>query len=924
MVRKSWSTLIVAGILAVLAVLTVVQPRLGDSSWIVGGICFVAVMLFNLINIWQTRSFRERTLWVGASCGGILGWAAYLLQTQLSFAANGAVGWLLEGSLAGFGLGLLMGMGRVPADAARTQEPLPMPWPYRAGFGLCLWTFWLLVFMIPAYLEAPVLGISLFAGHILLAVVWLVSFTYLTVKSPAGFWRQSYGLLTAAALFWHLGLVLGKIETRLMPFFCLLALAMVILGVDARSKAKRPTHHKAYVDGGITPVSFWFFWISVFVPVLLFFVLWLFGDPSSEIARARAILIVLHVVVLALATIWVWILNLRRVAFYRRHRQAERESHRKVHELLENQIMETSSRLDQTKSFLDEEMSLRRSLEDSIKKRDQRYQILIETMNEGLGVLTRDMTFSHVNNSLCKMLGYEANEMLGQKLFHFFDEENQAIILAQWEKRSLGIEEPYEVDWLAKGSGKVSTKISPRIIKNEDDQNDGSFAVITDMTERKRVENELRIRLQYDPLTGLVNRTLLMERLDRALLAARRDDQHVAVLILDLDRFKRINDSLGHDMGDGLLVAVAKRLDSIIDEWDTVSRLGADEFALVLTNMSNPMGVVFKVEQIQAIFSKPFSLRGRDVTVSCSIGISIWPSDGHSAQVLMNNADAAMYHAKNMGRNGYQFYTGALNKAAFQRLEIENQLRKAFGRDELVLHYQPKVDIKSGKVVGVEALMRWFHTERGFLSPDLFIPIAEETGLIGRLSDWLLDEACKQVKLWQEVSPQLIVGINVSANQFSSEDLVAKVLSALSKNQLEPESLELEITESLAMENIERSITILEQLKALGVRVSLDDFGTGHASLNYLKRLSFRTLKIDRCFIEHADTDTVDAAIVRAIIEMGHGLGLEVIAEGVETKEQLAFLAEHGCDQIQGYFISKPLAPEKMETLLAKKTLIPE
>lgn len=913
------------GVLAVLAGLVFVMPSLAESALLVAGGWFFSVVLFNLLKIWAKRSQRERVLWLAAYLGGMAGWIGLLLQ-YLIVENQGGPAWVIaQGMSAGFGLGIFWGMGLVPQTSANMREAFLFIWPFRASLGLLIWTSWLYFAVIPVGMGASSSVPSMAVAHSILAVIWLVCFVAMTWISPTGYWRQSYLLLTIAATIWHTGLILHQWSLQGAISLGILAMGLVILGLLAKSKARsHPTNRRQHV-GAIEITSFMMFWGAVFLP-MVFHILFISNAPQEKpLVEARTTVVLLHTCIMAIISFWLWFSNKRYIGIIRSTNEQERDTNRKVHELLETQILEKSNKLDQTQYFLEEEISLRRKLEDMVKKRDKRYEILVETMNEGLGIFTKDMDFSYVNDALCQMLEYSSADIVDRPMLDFFDHENKALIKAQWEKQALGFEEPYEVVWTSSSGKQVVTQISPRIIRDDLGDQIGSFAVVTDVTERKRVENELRIRLQYDPLTGLVNRTLFMERLDRALLAARRDAHNVAVLILDLDRFKRINDSLGHDMGDALLAAVGKRLTDRLDAWDTVSRLAADEFGLIITNIDNPMELVAKVEQIQTAFNQPFSLRSRDVTITSSIGISIWPSDGHSAQVLVNNADAAVYHAKNMGRNGYQFYTDALNKAAFQRLEIENQLRRAFDRNELVLHYQPKVDLRTGKAVGVEALVRWQHPEKGFLSPNHFIPVAEETGLIGRLSDWLMEEACRQAKVWQESgNHRLTVGINVSANQFSSEDLVAKVVSVLAKTQLDPEYLELEITESMAMENVERSISILEQLKTLGVRVALDDFGTGHASLNYLKRFCFRSLKVDRCFIMNADTDPVDAAIVRAVIQMGHGLGLEVIAEGVENRAQLEFLAAHGCDQIQGYYISQPVSPASFDKLLAQESMIPK
>ena len=424
----------------------------------------------------------------------------------------------------------------------------------------------------------------------------------------------------------------------------------------------------------------------------------------------------------------------------------------------------------------------------------------------------------------------------------------------------------------------------------------------------------------HDALTGLPNRPLFIDRLIVALAQVGRVNHKLAVFFLDLDRFKDINDSLGHSTGDTLLKAVADRIRRCVREGDTIARFGGDEFTLLIPRIDNIEDAAKIAQKIIETLKIPFMIAERELFVSTSIGISIYPSDGSDPETLVRNADSAMYRAKDQGRDNYQLYAPAMNARALERLSLENSLRKAISQNELVLHYQPLVDLSDKSIGGLEALIRWNHPELGLLSPAHFISAAEVSGLIVPIGNWVLLTACRQLKLWQKrIDPDLTVAVNLSARQFHQGNLTQEVLQALEQTGLHPGSLELEITESSAMQNAENSIHTLRELKALGVRISMDDFGTGYSSLSYLKRFPIDTLKLDQSFVRDVTTDRGDAAIVSAVISMAHSLDLKVIAEGVETAEQLAFLQKQHCDYIQGYFFSKPLSIEELEPYLIQR-----
>ena len=424
----------------------------------------------------------------------------------------------------------------------------------------------------------------------------------------------------------------------------------------------------------------------------------------------------------------------------------------------------------------------------------------------------------------------------------------------------------------------------------------------------------------HDALTGLPNRPLFMDRLIMSVAQASRSNQKLAVFFLDLDRFKDINDSLGHSTGDGLLKAVAERIHRCIREGDTVARLGGDEFTLLIPRIDHVEDAAKIAQKIIETLKIPFSILDHELFVTTSVGISVYPDDGTDPETLVRNADTAMYRAKDQGRDNYQLYTPAMNARALERLALENMLRKALSHRELVLYYQPVADMKTKNVVGVEALIRWRHPERGLISPAHFIPVAETSGLIIPIGEWVLRTACKQIKLWHKrIDPELTVAVNLSARQFQQPNFTEQIAEVLEETGLAPRYLELEITESSAMQNAENTIYTLRELKALGVRIAMDDFGTGYSSLSYLKRFPIDTLKLDQSFVRDITTDTSDAAIATAVIAMAHSLDLRVIGEGVETEEQFAFLLKQKCDYIQGYLFSPPQAVESLEAYLLER-----
>jgi diguanylate cyclase (GGDEF)-like protein/PAS domain S-box-containing protein len=446
----------------------------------------------------------------------------------------------------------------------------------------------------------------------------------------------------------------------------------------------------------------------------------------------------------------------------------------------------------------------------------------------------------------------------------------------------------------------------------------GAVMVFRDVTAARALTQRLAWLAQHDSLTDLPNRSLLNDRLGQAIARAERQHQPLAVLYLDIDRFKHVNDSLGHGVGDRLLQAVAQRLSACVRASDTVSRQGGDEFVVLLSEIAHERDAVVTAEKILFSLSQPYRIDDHELHLTASIGIVTYPDDGADATTLMRHADFAMYHAKNSGRGNCQFFKPEMNLSAIERQTVESGLRRAIDQQELVLHYQPKMDLVGGAIVGVEALMRWQHPQRGLLLPAEFIAIAEECGVIVPMGRWVLREACRQARAWLDAGlPPLRIAINTSAVELRDQDFVERVSAALADSGIAPAQLELELTETFLLQDAQSTATILRAVKALGVGLALDDFGTGYSSLSHLKRFPIDTLKIDQSFVRDIATDADDARIVSAVISMGRSLNLRVVAEGVETPEQLAYLRAQGCTEGQGYFFGRAVAADELTRLLA-------
>jgi diguanylate cyclase (GGDEF)-like protein/PAS domain S-box-containing protein len=448
----------------------------------------------------------------------------------------------------------------------------------------------------------------------------------------------------------------------------------------------------------------------------------------------------------------------------------------------------------------------------------------------------------------------------------------------------------------------------------------GFQGVDRDITERRQAEARIEFLAHHDVLTGLPNRVLLRDRFEHALAMAERSRSRVALLFLDLDKFKVVNDTLGHVAGDQLLLEVVTRLSRCTRESDTISRQGGDEFILLLKDIPDLETMERIASKILAHLAEPAEINGHVLSTSGSIGIAIYPEDGNDFDTLLQKADTAMYNAKDAGRNIYRFFDDRMNQQAHEHLLLQNRLNQALFRAEFYLHYQPQLEIDSGKVIGVEALLRWHNPELGEVVPARFIPVAEDCGLIVPIGAWVMEEACRQAQIWRQAGwPELTMSVNLSALQFRRAGLVEMVAGALERSGLPPHLLDLELTESILLQDVENTLDTVRALKAMGVRLSIDDFGTGYSSLSYLKRFAVDRLKIDRSFVRDVNSDPDNAAIVRAIIQLAHSLRLDTIAEGVDTQEQLAFLQREGCQGVQGYLFSRPLSSADLKAFLHER-----
>ena len=558
-----------------------------------------------------------------------------------------------------------------------------------------------------------------------------------------------------------------------------------------------------------------------------------------------------------------------------------------------------------------------------VEARLQHQSQILDQIHES--VLTMDLNgfITSWNKGAERLFGYSAVEAVGRNIIFLYDDEDEDLgdefleqggrLMEVRRKKKNG-----EIFWAS---------LSLSQLCDMEDRSIGLIAYLTDITERKQAEERIHHLAYYDDLTSLPNRSLLTKLVDQAIIVAQRTRAHGCVMFIDLNRFKLINDTLGRAVGDALLREISQRFRLALRDQDVVARLSGDEFAVGLFDIHQHYEASMVANKLLAALNEPFLIDGHDLRVSASIGISVFPQDGNDAETLLRLADIAMYRAKqNASTDGEHiaFYSQDMNKGMQERMRIESGLRQALGNGQLLLHYQPKFEISTGKIIGAEALVRWKHPERGLVPPAEFIPLAEATGLVVQVGEWVLEAACAQAQAWKEKGlPPVRLAVNVSAREFTSA-LPGRVMDTLRRYGLEPSWLELEITESTLMHNIERVIGIMDRLTAAGITLSLDDFGTGYSSLSYLKRFPIDTLKIDRSFTTGIPVDTNDCAIASTIISIAQQLNHKVIAEGVETPEQLAFLKDSGCDEVQGYLFSRPLPAQEFEDALVQNWAPPE
>jgi len=526
-----------------------------------------------------------------------------------------------------------------------------------------------------------------------------------------------------------------------------------------------------------------------------------------------------------------------------------------------------------------------------------------------------------------KTFGYRRDELVGQKVKNIIPEGfAERLVADALRSTEDALAQQIDTGIEITGRRKNGSEFPIEIMLSPLEGAEGILvtAAIRDITTRKKADAQMIHSAEHDFLTGLPNRLLLNDRVGQAILLARRHGNKVAVLFLDLDGFKHINDSLGHTIGDNLLQSVAKRLLSCVRASDTVSRQGGDEFVVLLSEVEKTEDAAIAARRMLQAVAEAHAIDQHDLHVTTSIGVSVYPDDGLDAETLIKDADTAMYQAKEDRRQSYQFFTPAMNVRAVERQSIEESLGRALERQEFALHYQPKINLRTGKITGAEALIRWTHPTRGRVSPAQFIPVAEDCGLILPIGNWALCEACRQARAWLDAGlPLATIAVNISAIEFRNENFLEGVFAVLKDTGLDPRCLELELTESVLMKHAEATESILKALRSRGVQLAVDDFGTGYSSLSYLRRFSVDTLKIDQSFIRQITTTPHETTIVTAIISMGRSLKLRVVAEGVETQEELAFLQTHRCDEAQGYYFSRPVLPEQFAKLLETGIALP-
>lgn len=563
--------------------------------------------------------------------------------------------------------------------------------------------------------------------------------------------------------------------------------------------------------------------------------------------------------------------------------------------------------------------STTREMENLLRRHSQEFHAVVDNAPDVIIRFDREMRFIYANPAIEWAIGVHQSHCLGKT---WGELGLPAEAAEPWRQSVCEVFEhgvaanvECDIELPTQGLRHFHVRMAPE--RNMGNQVVSVLVIARDISARKRYEDQLRYQASHDALTGLPNRSLIQDRLQQEIFHAQRSQAMFAVAYLDLDHFKEVNDTLGHDAGDELLRQAATRISGVLRQCDTVARQSGDEFILLLPDIAHTQDVTIVAEKVQEVLARPFHLGGQETYISASLGLTLYPADGMDTETLLRNADIAMYRAKEDGGNTFRFYFSEMDARVRARVELEHDLRLGIKRGELLLHYQPRVSLTSGAVLGFEALVRWNHPREGMISPDRFIGVAEDSGLIVPLGDWVLEAACRRMRQWQDMGlPEMRMSVNLSARQFRDPNLVGRVAQIISETRLDPTFLELEITESTVMHDSEAAIGTLRALKKLGVTLSVDDFGTGYSSLSYLKLFPIDVLKVDRSFVRDVTTDPDDAAIVRAIVTLAHSLGLVVVAEGAEEAAQAAFLRYVKCDELQGYYFSRPLSEGDAEQLL--------
>ncbi|MES2365671.1 MAG: EAL domain-containing protein [Pseudomonadota bacterium] len=578
-----------------------------------------------------------------------------------------------------------------------------------------------------------------------------------------------------------------------------------------------------------------------------------------------------------------------------------------------------------------------RSVLQQMEQSEKWHRFLVNSSPDFIYTLDCEGRFTFVNDRVESLLGYKHDELLGQHYTVVIFEDDFKHAQYVFNERRTGKRATRYVELRLKCKDCVRNIAENRVLvvelnaigMYEQAENKfasrylGTYGVAKDISERKKAEETIHYQAYHDLLTGLPNRVLFKDRLNLAVAQSRRNSEKFAVMCLDLDHFKVVNDTLGHVFGDELLLAVTARLHSCLREGDTLARMGGDEFSLLLPQIGSTEVVASIADKVISALSKPFHIDHHELFATVSIGVALFPIDGETGDSLIKHADIALYHAKTCGRDNCQLFHMGMNVPLSNRLSLESDLRHAVERDELVTYYQPQVNLKSGHITGFECLIRWQHPQRGLISPAEFIPLAEEIGMIGTIGEWMLHTACQQLKIWKSQDlPTVRLAINISPRQMEQSNFVEHILEELRQHGLDHSVLEVEITENLIMKDVERTVEKLKHLSASGIKIAIDDFGTGYSSLNYLKKFPIHTIKIDQSFIADIERDG-DTSIVTAIIAMAKGLHLNLIAEGVETENQLAFLRKMECDEIQGFLLSEPLTAQAATTMLIENVTPP-